>query len=304
MEDSRTIILVVDIRNPLLHIPPSLVNDITNNHKKRIVVVLTKIDLVSKSYTENWIRFLKSKFPEIDDFLPFTKQPVDDDIDASKGGVASRRRRLKKKPKKANPIVKRMVDNIIKTCVKGFTLDKRLEDEVPGVKREASVTIGCVGHPNCGKSSVLNSIIGEKVLSVSRTAGHTKHIQHIFLTDPYGVCVMDCPGLIFPINQPRYIFELCGLYPIAQIRETMTAINFLMENIELERLYNIKLPDWCEEDEGWSALTFSEALGDRKGYTLSKGGGAIDTHRVGLEIIRDCVDGIICLSFQPPIHIF
>ena len=300
IEQSDVILLVVDIRNPLLHIPPSLVDDIINNHKKKVVVILTKIDLVSKDYTNNWIKYLKAEFPEIEDFLPFTKQPIDDDIDASKGGVTSRRRRLKKKPKKDNQIVKKMVDNIIKTCVKGFTLDKKPSDEKPGIKREAIVTIGCLGHPNCGKSSVLNSIIGEKVLSVSRTAGHTKHIQHIFLTEPYGVCVMDCPGLIFPINQPRYIFELSGLYPIAQIRETMTAINFLMENIELERLYNIKLPDWAEE---WSALTFCEALGDKKGYTLSKGGGAIDIHRVGLEIIRDCVDGIICLSFQPPIDI-
>ena len=77
----------------------------------------------------------------------------------------------------------------------------------------------------------MNSIIGTKVLSVSRTAGHTKHLQHIFLDDPYGVCVMDCPGLIFPMRQPRYIMELCGLCPIAQIRETMSAIRFLAENI-------------------------------------------------------------------------
>ena len=47
LEQSDVIILVVDIRNPLLHIPPSLVDDVVNNHKKKIIVVLTKIDLVS-----------------------------------------------------------------------------------------------------------------------------------------------------------------------------------------------------------------------------------------------------------------
>ena len=302
LEQSDVILLVVDIRNPLLHIPPSLVDDVVNNHKKKMIVVLTKIDLVSNSYTQKWIHYLRIKFPEIEDFLCFTKQPLkDDDLDAGRGGVTSRRRRLKKKPKKNDVRVKQMVDDIINACTKGYVLNKTPEDEIPGVKREAIVTIGCVGHPNVGKSSVLNSIIGHKELSVSRTAGHTKHIQHIFLDKPYGVCVMDCPGLIFPIKQPRYIYELCGLCPIAQIRETMSAIRFLMEHIELERLYVLRIPDWYEEAH-WSALALCEALGDKRGYMVSRGGGAPDVHRAGLEIIRDCVDGIVCLCFQPPQH--
>ena len=82
----------------------------------------------------------------------------------------------------------------------------------------------------------------------------------------------------------------------------MSAINFLGENVELERLYVLNLPDWYEDDSGkgdWSALAICEALGDKKEYTLSRGG--IDIHRAGLEIIRDCVDGIVCLCFYPPI---
>jgi ribosome biogenesis GTPase A len=303
IEQSDVILLIVDIRNPLLHIPPSLVDDVVNNHNKKLIVVLTKVDLVSKSFTQKWVKNLKIIFPQIDSFLPFTKQPLDDDsIDLSKGGVASRKRRLKKKPKKDNSKVQTMVNNIITACTKDYVLDKTPEDEVAGVKREAIVTIGCVGHPNVGKSSVLNSIIGYKVLSVSRTAGHTKHLQHIFLDNPYGVCVMDCPGLIFPMKQPRYILELCGLYPVAQIRETMSAIHFLAEHVELERLYVLKLPDWYEDEDGkgqWSALAICESLGDKRGYTLSRGGGAPDVHRAGLEIIRDCVDGIVCLCFHP-----
>ena len=299
LEQSDIILLVVDIRNPLLHIPPSLIEDVVNNHKKKIIVVLTKIDLVSQSFTQKWIKYLRVRFPQIDDFLPFTKQPLEEDDNGSRGGVASRRRRLKKKPKKNDERVQQMVDDILAVCTKGYVLNKTPEDEVSGVKREAVITIGCVGHPNVGKSCVLNAIIGHKELSVSRTAGHTKHIQHIFLEKPYGVCVMDCPGLIFPMKQPRYILECCGLCPIAQIRETMSAIRFLMEHIELERLYVLTVPDWYDE-EGWSPLAIGEALGDKRGYMTSRGGGAPDVHRAGLEIIRDCVDGIVCLCFHPP----
>ena len=300
LEQSDVILLIVDIRNPLLHIPLSLIEDVVNNHKKKIIVVLTKIDLVSQSLVQKWINYLRITFPQIEDFLPFTKQPLADDaLDAGRGGVASRKRRLKKKPKKNDVRVQKMVKDIIDACTKGYVFDKMPEDEIPGVKREAIVTIGCVGHPNVGKSSVLNAIIGHKELSVSRTAGHTKHLQHIFLDKPYGVCVMDCPGLIFPMKQPRYILELCGLYPIAQIRETMSAIRFLVEHIELERLYVLTVPDWYDEGE-WSPLAICEALGDKRGYMLSRGGGAPDVHRAGLEIIRDCVDGIVCLCFHPP----
>ena len=59
--------------------------------------------------------------------------------------------------------------------------------------------IGAVGQPNTGKSSVLNAIIGHKQLSVSRTAGHTKHFQHIYL---------DKPGIFWSFFQPAHSFEV------------------------------------------------------------------------------------------------
>jgi hypothetical protein len=38
-------------------------------------------------------------------------------------------------------------------------------------------TVGFVGHPNVGKSSLLNSLVKKHVVSVSRTCGHTKYLQ-------------------------------------------------------------------------------------------------------------------------------
>jgi ribosome biogenesis GTPase A len=59
-----------------------------------------------------------------------------------------------------------------------------------------TLTIGMVGHPNAGKSSVINCIAGEKRVSVSRTAGHTKRAQTVPLCP--GLALLDCPGLVFP----------------------------------------------------------------------------------------------------------
>ncbi|CAJ0947937.1 unnamed protein product [Ranitomeya imitator] len=39
------------------------------------------------------------------------------------------------------------------------------------------VTVGLVGYPNVGKSSTINTILGNKKVSVSATPGHTKHFQ-------------------------------------------------------------------------------------------------------------------------------
>lgn len=43
---------------------------------------------------------------------------------------------------------------------------------------------------------IADCVMLEQVVSVSRTPGHTKHLQTIFLTPTVRLC--DCPGLVFP----------------------------------------------------------------------------------------------------------
>jgi ribosome biogenesis GTPase A len=69
------------------------------------------------------------------------------------------------------------------------------------------ITIGLVGHPNVGKSTIVNSIVGRSVVSVSKTPGHTKHFQTIHLTSSVRLC--DCPGLVFPAVLPKPL-QVCS----------------------------------------------------------------------------------------------
>ena len=86
-----------------------------------------------------------------------------------------------------------------------------------GSAHTPKVTIGLIGHPNVGKSSVLNALAGKKIVSVSHTPGHTKRLQSIMIAPE--ICICDCPGLVFPFaGVPKYLQELSGLYPYSQVR--------------------------------------------------------------------------------------
>ena len=66
----------------------------------------------------------------------------------------------------------------------------------PKVKVKKQVTVGMVGYPNVGKSSVINVLCEEKKVGIGETPGKTKHFQTIFLKEDLKLC--DCPGLVFP----------------------------------------------------------------------------------------------------------
>lgn len=57
-------------------------------------------------------------------------------------------------------------------------------------------TIGFVGFPNVGKSSLVNVLCKKKLVGVAAMPGKTKHFQTLYLESDFMLC--DCPGLVFP----------------------------------------------------------------------------------------------------------
>ena len=337
LEGSDVVILCADARNPTAHTPPSLVEDVVQFRGKPLIIVLTKVEIVPENHVMAWKRYLEDAYPRVAAVLPFSTFPggfpppaKDKDVpdgftnpwrevcakEGGRGGVASRRKKYKKarsSRKHYASAVNRAVERILSAAVSASTgLGDRRGD---GSIIDDRVRIGLIGHPNAGKTSLLNAIVGKVVASASRTAGRTKHMQHIVLERVCGIkeddashlsqlrrsCVlMDCPGIIFASLQPRHVSEVHGFVPVAQIREALSSVRYLAERIDLPRVYGLAFPDWTEADDGnWTPRIILETLAEKKKYHLSRSG-ALDVHRAGLEIVRDAADGVIPWWLSPP----
>ena len=161
------------------------------------------------------------------------------------------------------------------------------------------LTIGFIGHPNVGKSSLLNALKGKKFVSVSKQPGHTKHFQTIFLTNTLRLC--DCPGLVFPSLYPHYIQIISGIYSISQVQQPFEAIRYVAERLDLAKQLKLTHPDQKEDKENfqWSPWTICEALALQKGYLTAKSGRP-DVHRAANLLLRIICEGKIVLSLLPP----
>ena len=62
--------------------------------------------------------------------------------------------------------------------------------------------VSLIGRPNVGKSTLLNTLMNEKVAITSKVAGTTRNIiQGIYNEKDYQIIFMDTPGIIRPINK-------------------------------------------------------------------------------------------------------
>lgn len=322
LEMSDIILFIVDIRFAGLMFPPSFYSYVSEKLNKDIILVLNKIDLAPPELVVAWKAYLQEKYPNLH-ILLFTTLPSYNLIgnQANQEGMQSRRRRTKFQiAAEGTQLLIDVCKNIVgdevdlsawKDKVKSELQDSGHDDKVDVdelinvVKPETEyfehekykngvLTIGCVGHPNVGKSSVINAIMGKKVVSVSKTPGHTKHFQTIFVTQNVKLC--DCPGLVFPSKVPKVLQVLMGCFPIAQLREPFTTVKFLAENLNLQKMLRLHHP---ENDNEWSAMDICEAWAKKRGFITAKAA-RLDTYRAANNLLRFALDGKICLCLKPP----
>ncbi|CAN4083688.1 unnamed protein product [Withania somnifera] len=75
--------------------------------------------------------------------------------------------------------------------------DNKEEDEVVKEEDQMSLSVGIIGAPNAGKSSLTNYMVGTKVSAVSRKMNTTTHeVLGVMTKGKTQICFFDTPGLM------------------------------------------------------------------------------------------------------------
>lgn len=180
--------------------------------------------------------------------------------------------------------------------------------------------VGLVGYPNVGKSSTINSLLGEKKVSVSSTPGKTKHFQTIHLSSSIMLC--DCPGLVFPQFATTAAELVCdGVLPIDQLREYTGPVALVVRRIPkmiLEGIYGLSIRTKAKEEGGNGQVSAEDLLiayastfglfgpmcltnysKVARGFTRS-GQGNPDEARAARYILKDYVNAKLLYCHPPP----
>lgn len=293
--------------------PPSLYTYITETLKKQAVLILNKVDLVAPQTILAWKAYFKETYPELPVIIFASNQTGKKRRGGNTATIQKRSYEgVLQVFKECQKVVQSKID--LTSWEAKILEDMRVEEEASGTVEEHQthiqsddfnfeqheafkngiLTIGCIGFPNVGKSSFINALKGRKVVSVSRTPGHTKHFQTIFLTNNVKLC--DCPGLVFPSSTPKYLQVLLGGYPISQLKQPYPSLKFLGERLNLPKLLKISLP---ADFDDWTATALCEAWACKKGYLTAKASRP-DLYRAANHLLRMCLGGQLVLEFYPP----
>ncbi|KAH8392173.1 hypothetical protein KR215_002280 [Drosophila sulfurigaster] len=319
LEFSDVLLIIVDVRFATLMFPPSLYDYIIKTLKKHAIVVFNKVDLVAPEAVVAWRHYFNERYPELPVvlFASYTAR-------SRKAGGRGRGRLTHRRSMEGVYNIYRECQRYVQQEVNLSEWEQKIRDDMRHdelelmdnieegeLKISSSIdttpvqqekyhngilTIGCIGYPNVGKSSLINALKGRKVVSVSRTPGHTKHFQTIFLTEKVRLC--DCPGLVFPSSTPKSLQVLLGSFPISQLQVPYRSLKLLAEHIHLPQLFRLHLPEDYDE---WSAVAISDAWAYKRGFLTAKAARP-DRYRAANHILRMCLAGQqqLVLQFYPP----
>ncbi|KAJ7594059.1 NUC091 domain-containing protein [Mycena floridula] len=162
------------------------------------------------------------------------------------------------------------------------------------------ISVGFIGYPNVGKSSVINTLKSNKVCRVAPIPGETKVWQYITLTRR--IYLIDCPGIVpTSANDTETSTVLKGVVRVESLPTPSDHIPALMERVKpiyLSRTYNVPLPNKDDPTESWKPEDLLDKLARMKGRLLKHGEPDMDS--VARILLSDWVRGRIPFFVSPP----
>lgn len=170
------------------------------------------------------------------------------------------------------------------------------------------ISVGFIGYPNTGKSSIINTLRKKQVCTTAPIPGETKVWQYITLMKR--IYLIDCPGIVPPsvTDTPEDIL-MRGVVRVENVEypaQYIPAVLSRCKRHHLERTYAMKwasvdekdFSEKSEKERTAEGVTFLEALA-RKGGRLLKGGEA-DLDGVAKMVLNDFLRGKIPWFTPPP----
>ncbi|BGP13250.1 hypothetical protein JCM10213_004980 [Rhodosporidiobolus nylandii] len=285
LEMSDVVIEVLDARDPVGTRCKAVERELKqlDGGRKKLVLVLNKIDLVPPQIVQQWLEHLRLQAPTI----PFksSTQQQRNHLSASSSATPQSASGSSTKP--------------LMELIKGFRLNSSAPSsstsaaastDGAGKPVKTSLTIGLVGHPNVGKSSLINTLKRSKACSVAPTPGWTKEVQEVVLEK--GIRVLDCPGVVVE-QRGEVEGALKGVVRPEDVTDAKAPIEAILSRCKrehLQMLYNIPFFD--------SLTSFLLEVARAKGR-LRKGG-VPDLDGTARSILRDWVAGRIPYYTSPP----
>ncbi|MCO5566744.1 hypothetical protein L7F22_020424 [Adiantum nelumboides] len=111
-----------------------------------------------------------------------------------------------------------------------------------------AVSVGFVGYPNVGKSSVINTLRTKKVCKVAPIPGETKVWQYITLTKR--IFLIDCPGVVYQNHDSETDIVLKGVVRVENLEDATEHIGEVLSRVKREyltRAYKVK--QWTDDED-------------------------------------------------------
>lgn len=154
------------------------------------------------------------------------------------------------------------------------------------------ISVGFIGYPNTGKSSIINTLKAKKVCTVAPVPGETKVWQYITLMKR--IYLIDCPGVVPPnVDDGEVDIILKGSVRVEKMSAPEDTIPTILSRVRheyIKRTYGL---------QGWTDSTdFLEQIARKTGKLLKKG--EPDVHNVSIMVLNDWLRGRIPYYVPPP----
>jgi nuclear GTP-binding protein len=157
------------------------------------------------------------------------------------------------------------------------------------------ISVGFIGYPNTGKSSIINTLRKKRVCTVAPIPGETKVWQYITLMKR--IYLIDCPGVVPPSGATsEQDILLRGVVRVENVENPAQYVAAILQRTQtrhIERTYEVKHSEY--EDDPIELLSILA----RKGGRLLKGGEP-DVDGVAKMMLNDFLRGKIPWFTPPP----